>query len=165
MLNKELVKEHFKYQDGHLWWTKKYSNMSRITIGTRFGTFCKGYVRGTFAGKLYYEHRLIWFYHYGDWPMYIDHINGDRSDNAIENLRVATVQQNGFNRGGSTNTTSKYKGVYWNKRQNKWHSRCRSEGKQVHLGFFDLEHDAAIAYDKFAENIHGCYVNPNFKGD
>ena len=97
-ITQELLKEHFEYRDGHLWWVKPTSK--RIKIRQQFGC-CnnEGYIFGGLRGKYYYEHRLIWLYHYGEWPKEcIDHINGIKDDNRIENLREATKQQNNFNR-------------------------------------------------------------------
>jgi hypothetical protein len=66
-----------------------------VPLGTSNGF---GYLRITVLGKSYYAHRLAWFYMNGEWPDQIDHINGIKSDNRIENLRNVTVQQNNQNK-------------------------------------------------------------------
>ena len=105
---------------GHLWWIKPTNR--RIKIGQQFGTrHIYGYRQGSLKGKRYKEHRLIWLYHYGEWPKEcIDHINGIRDDNRIENLREATNQQNQFNRKSEKDSSSQYKGVSWCKLSKKW---------------------------------------------
>ena len=69
----------------------------------------------------YPAHRLAWFIYYGVWPLgYIDHINGIRSDNRIENLRDATLFENARNRGPQRNSKSGIKGVYWHVASGRW---------------------------------------------
>ena len=163
MLTQAKVKEYLKYEDGHLWWKKKSHPMSRVTMGNRAGKHTpKGYIVVTLLGRNYLEHRLIWLYHCGEWPEdQLDHINGVRDDNRIENLRQVTNQQNQFNKKSANGSSSQYKGVYWNKNSGKWHSRCQTRGSNKHLGFFDCELEAAKAYDDYAKSLHGAYANPN----
>lgn len=161
VLTQSELKEYFVYERGHLKRIK--SSGPRSIIGRNFGSLHKtGYIKGKFNNKPYLEHRLIWFYHYGDWPMYIDHINGDRSDNRVENLRVCTAQQNSFNRKGNRNVTSNYKGVYWHKRDNVWAVEYRKDGKKKFLGYYSDEVVAAKAYDNYVRELHGEYRRLNF---
>jgi hypothetical protein len=91
----------------------------------------------------------------------IDHINGDGLDNRRCNLRPATQSQNCMNRRKRKNTTSQYKGVYWFKRDKKWHSRIFFNCKRVHLGSFISETEAAKAYNKAAIEFFGDYSKLN----
>jgi len=85
-------------------------------------------------------HRLIWFIHYGELPNFtIDHINGNRSDNRIVNLRDVTVQENNKNR------KKKSTGVFFNKNRSKWQSYICSNNKTTYLGIFDKKEDAIKA--------------------
>jgi len=91
----------------------------------------------------------------------IDHINHDSLDNRKVNLRVCTIAQNQMNRIPSLNTSSIYKGVYWRKRDKRWYSRISVKGKLKHLGSFVNEKDAAIKYNKAANQFFGefAYLN------
>ena len=93
--------------------------------------------------------------------MVADHINHNGLDNRKENLRFATRGQNGANRRAPKNSTSQYLGVYWHKRHKKWSSQVRHNGKRYHLGMFTCEHQAALAYNKKAIEIHGEFANLN----
>ena len=157
----EMLKEYLEYHDGHLWWIKYKKG---VKVGNRFGCLnAAGYVVGGFFGKLYYEHRLIWFYHHGVWPIEIDHKDNVRSNNDIDNLRDSTSQQNKFNissKGGS----SKYKGVCWHKRDSNWKAQYRLDGKNHHIGYYATEQEAAKAYDNVVKNLHKEYYKENNYG-
>ena len=84
----------------------------------------------------------------------IDHINGNPLDNCRQNLRVCTNQQNLFNRGKNSNNKSGYKGVSWNKQEQKW--RAKINGK--HLGYFDSAEEAHRVYVRSAQELHGEYA-------
>ncbi len=90
--------------------------------------------------------------------MYCDHINHNGLDNRKANLRLCTPQQNSFNQRPSHNSTSKYKGVYWNSEARKWHAEIRHNGRLIHIGYYDYEQDAAIAYDDYAIELFGEFA-------
>ena len=158
-ITQEFLKEHLEYRDGHLWWVKPTS--IRVKIGQQFGSCHNGgYRRGMLKSKNCYEHRLIWFYHYGKWPKdQIDHINGVKDDNRIENLREATKQQNSFNRKSGKDSSSTYKGVSWDKQSKKWEGRYTYKGKSYFIGYYATEEEAAEAYRKATEHLHKDYAN------
>lgn len=113
--------------------------------------------------RLYLAHRLAWLIFYGRWPKaQLDHINGDRYDNRIANLREATNRQNQQNRKKSAACSSKFKGVSWAKRERLWVSHIVVAGKRVGLGYFREEKDAARAYDIAALRHFGAFARPNF---
>lgn len=148
-MEQDLLKKHFIYKEGHLWWTVPPKYLKRLT-NRRFGQLTQdGYIRGSFKGKRYFEHRLVWMYHYGEWPKdFIDHINRKRDDNRIENLRDVDKSTNGFNTASKSGSSSSFLGVGWHKRNKKWISRIRVKGKLHHLGYFDNEKDASFAYQE-----------------
>ena len=158
-VTKELLKEYFEYRNGHLWWIKPSG--PRVKSGYQFGTDRRdGYRHGKFFGKRYLEHRLIWLYHYGNWPKdLLDHTNGIKHDNRIENLREATRKQNSYNRKSSKGASSKYKGVHWSKAKQKWVSQYTDGDKNYHLGYYNTELEAAKAYRKATEELHKEYQN------
>jgi hypothetical protein len=81
----------------------------------------------------------------------VDHINGDRSDNRLENLQVITQRENTSK--DKKNKTSKYTGVCWNRFNNKWMSGIRISGKKIHLGYFKCEEEANKAYQNKLKEI------------
>mgnify|MGYP001571278685 CR=1 FL=1 len=91
----------------------------------------------------------------------IDHINGDGLDNRKLNLRKCTHQQNMFN-AKKKHGSSKYKGVYFNKKIKKWCAQIHPNGKRVHIGYFQSEIDAARSYNQTASKLCGEYARLNF---
>lgn len=107
-------------------------------------------------------HRLVWVMHGGGEADLVDHINGDRSDNRIENLRSVTVQQNAYNRPRQINSQSQFKGVYWEPQRNKWAVRIGLHSACVAVGRYDSELLAALAYDRAVREWAGDYAVLNF---
>ena len=159
MKNKTLqvmLKEYFDYQDGKLIW--KQGN-SRVKVGRTAGSISgKGYINIKFKQKTYQAHRLIYLYHYGYLPEVLDHINGVKTDNRIENLRKATASQNQHNRVLNANNTSGYKGVTFNKLRNKWQAKVKTNNVYKHLGLFEDIEDAAMAVSKYRLAVHGEFA-------
>lgn len=94
--------------------------------------------------------------------MVVDHINRNKLDNRKENLRIVTQSNNGKNlTKTSSNTTSKYKGVCWYKRDKKWRAYIVLNNKQVHLGYFDNQISAAEAYNHKAKELFKEFANLN----
>ena len=129
----------------------------------------KGYAartcRQTGKKRTVYMHREIMNTPRG---LVTDHINGNRLDNRKANLRICTRAQNNMNmikfrtRKKSKNA-SKYKGVYWNGGPKAtWSAEIRHNGKQIHLGYFQDEVEAAQAYDKAAIRLFDSFASPNF---
>lgn len=97
--------------------------------------------------------------------MKVDHIDGDGLNNEPSNLRVVTHSQNMMNRRPNRNSSSKYKGVSWDKRHQKWKAKIRYNNKIIHLGSYDDEETPARVYDVFAIKYHGEYARLNFPDD
>jgi len=153
-LTVEEVQSKFRYEPetGHIYWIEPgKGKIKKKPAGTKTNT---GYMMIMIDKKRYYAHRLAWALYYSKWPNYqIDHINGDKVDNRINNLREATIAQNGKNYGFNKSNTSGEKGVCWSKSSNKWRSIIKVDGKQIHLGYFTDMKDAILARHK-AEQKH-----------
>ena len=97
-------------------------------------------------------HRLAWFYTYGKWPNHeVDHINGNRLDNRIANLREATRSQNEF-------AAKKGKGIRWEPKRKKWLARIGVNWKQINLGRYATREEALAAYKKAAKEAFGEFA-------
>jgi hypothetical protein len=160
LLSVEKVRDMFFYDHSTGIFTTKTFH-SRRPIGSMAGQIRNGYIKINIGGKRYSAHRLAWLLVYGEWPaMHIDHINGNRSDNRIANLRQVTCRQNLWNLKRPKTNTSGFKGVINEK--GRWRARIRYFGKLISLGFYDEITDAAKAYDAAALKMFDEYARLNF---
>ena len=145
------LQELFDYRNGELYWKERIN--SSIDLSKPAGKIEKnGYRSIGIEGKLYKAHRLIWKYHYGRDPKeFIDHIDGNRVNNNIENLREATHQQNGFNRGPQKNNKLGIKGVI--KYGNKYRATIIINGKNKHLGMFFTIEEARLVREESEKKL------------
>ena len=114
----------------------------------------------TWNGKSlnWYQHRVIWAMHYGQWPTKsLDHIDGNKANNAIKNLREVTREENMRNRAINKNNTSGHIGVYQHK-SGKWMAQIQDKGKRIGLGIYPNIEDA-IAARQAAEIKYGYHEN------
>lgn len=134
-------------------WNKRFAGKEAFTASNT------GYRYGAIFAQLYLAHRVIWLMVHKAWPEdQIDHINGDRADNRIKNLRAVTNRQNCKNQCARSDNSTGVTGVYWFKRDSRWVSSITSDGKTVHLGYFDSFEDAVNAR-KIAEAQLGFHAN------
>lgn len=114
-----------------------------------------GYLNVSIDGRSYKAHRIAWLYVHGRWPTeQLDHINGVRDDNRIENLREAGYQENGQNRAVQRNSTSGHHGVCWIAAKGRWRAQIARAGKRYHLGYFDTAIEASQAYANAKAELH-----------
>jgi hypothetical protein len=145
------LRDLFDYENGQLVWKNPPKKSSHLT-GKIAGTIHKsGYRQIRIDGVGYPAHRIIWIYHNGSIndDLQIDHINGNKDDNAIENLRLVTAQQNCYNR-----SRLNAKGYTWSKRDNKWQAGIWLNGKLKYLGLFISEQEARNIYLQFCSKYH-----------
>ena len=118
-----------------------------------------GHLVGRISRKLVFAHRVVFAMQKGHWPEHsIDHINGDPSDNRIENLRDVPHIENLRNQVTRKNNTTGVTGVSFNKRLGKWMAHICVKGKYTHLGFF-LAKDAAVSARQAANIEFGFHQN------
>jgi hypothetical protein len=157
-LTQSLLKEIFSYHpDGYL-----IRNRTGVAVESK-ATKHHRYPRVVIDNKPYAMHRIIFLWHHGYLPKVTDHIDGDRLNNRIENLREVTHQQNSLNKKRDRNSASPYKGVKPSSRARKngfvpWEVSVSVNKKQVHLGTFDdieVANQVAIAA---REKYHGQFA-------
>jgi hypothetical protein len=157
MITQEELKELFEYKDGQLLAKVKYYPNTRIGVPIG-GVNSLGYMQTSIHNKKYYLHRLIFLYHYGYFPESVDHIDHDRTNNRIENLRAATLQENNCNLGMRATNKSGVKNVHWNKTNKNWNVTLRHKNKSMYFGSFDdLELAELVACEARAK-YHGRFA-------
>ena len=118
-----------------------------------------GYPSGKILGFSFLAHRVVWLLSTGEWPVdQLDHINGDRSDNRMENLREVSNAENCRNQKMRKTNSSGATGVYWSKRLDKWFATIQVDGRPIYLGSFDEFKDAA-QIRKLEEARNGFHPN------
>jgi len=148
------LSEMIQFKNGKPYWVKPIAH--RVKVGDIAGTINNNGYRLfsssiDFKVKRIYAHRLCWYMNYGELPtgnLVIDHIDRDRDNNSIDNLRVCTKGQNSRNRKGCG--TSKYLGVHAT--GEKWIAQTMIDNKKYHLGTFSSEEKAHKAYQDFCNS-------------
>ena len=110
---------------------------------------------------MFYIHRLMAafeFLHLTDEQPEVDHIDGDRTNNHFTNLRPASSSQQSWNTKMKKSNTSRHKGVYWNKKANKWMARITYKGKRFYLGCFDDYDEACRVRDAKELELFGEWI-------
>ena len=157
-LTQELVKELFDYRDGELYW--KVKSAWRIKVGDVAGFASKNsrYRSVHIKNKTYLVHRVVYLYHHGNLPEFLDHANGDSFDNRIENLREATKAENNRNAKTRKDNTSGHKGVSWHKRTKKWMVRVRISGKYEYIGSYSCLELAGLVSQEVRDLYYGKFA-------
>lgn len=142
---------------GEFTW-KKLNKTSNRKLGQRAGSLHnKGYRHIRLHNKLYLEHRLAWLYTYGYFPKVIDHIDGNKLNNKLSNLRECTQAQNMWNTSIIKNTLSKVKGVSYVKLLKKWIVRVQINKNRKTIGYFDDLELAELVAIEARIKYHGEY--------
>ena len=159
MLKYEDIKDTFKLEEGELWrwmkggWWRKVENKVNHP---------KGYCKIAYKGSKILYHRVVYCIHHKKdikTGLQIDHINGEKIDNRIENLRLVTSRENQQNR--HKHREGRLVGCYWNKQKGKWKARIAPCGtsETIHLGYFTTEEIAHKHYMKALDWKH--LLRPN----
>ena len=148
----------FEYRGGALYW-RNPSNPKKTQAGTVAGTRCAaGYIHIQHQRKIYKAHRLIFLMHNGYMPSVLDHIDGDKTNDRVENLREATHRQNASNAARRVDNQSGVKNVCWHKRIKKWGVSLSVNRQLHHFGYYDdLEFASLVAYEARTKH-HGDFA-------
>jgi hypothetical protein len=150
--------ELFEYKDGKLY--RKVQMGNAFPVGSVVGNFDKscGYFRTKVRGKQLLVHRIIFAMHHGFMPAYVDHIDQNKTNNRIENLRQCSRSQNTVNSAVRVDNPHKYKGVTFHKSSNRFAAQTFINGKRVHIGLFKTPEEAALAYNEKAKELFGEFA-------
>jgi hypothetical protein len=145
--------DSFVYSNGDLYWS---NNVTHKMCGKLAGAVNKkGYRKIEFNARKYGAHQIIFALHHGYIPEFIDHINGIKHDNRIENLRAATKAQNGYNRAGFSDC----KNVSYRKDTKNWRVCLRVNGKPKYFGSYKDKELAALVAHEARLKYHGEFSN------
>lgn len=164
-ISTDSIRRKFLYQDGKLVWKydpEKSKSWNTSWAGKEAGTVRKdGYVTVQFLGKRTYAHRLIFCYfnEVDIENLDIDHINGNHSDNNIENLRCVDRCGNLQNQKLLSKNTTGFKNVHFDKKSNKYHVLIRANNKRFHGGYFSDINDAVEKASHLRKELHKEFAN------
>ena len=159
----EYLRQRLRYdpETGKLYWRRGTKQRHAHRDGVEAFTAVRntGYKHGRVDDRAYQAHRVIWAMEYGEWPTgQIDHIDHDRTNNRLANLRIVSHQENHRNTSRRKNNTSGAMGVSWYKAGGKWTAYIMVDRRKQHLGYFDSLEDA-VAARKAAEAQYGFHPN------
>lgn len=157
LLTQESLKEWFDFDGKNLSWKDK----------TRETKICKnagGYPMIRYAGNARLVHRLVFILSHGYEPKQIDHIDGDKTNFSIDNLRDCGQTENAMNKTVQSNSKSGLKGVFWDKTFKRWVVSVGIKGKQYRKTGFKTAEDAFEFACLMRDMIHGTYANHGVKG-
>ena len=160
MITQERLKELLDYDPETGVFTRRQQR-GRGLAGMPAGNVSSlGYVYITLDRHRCLAHRLVWLLVTGSFPKeFVDHINGDTSDNRVENLRGVDNAQNLWNRGTDSNNTTGVKGVRWHSGHRHWQGRVYARGTCHHVGTFHTLQEAEAAVRAARTELHGEYAN------
>jgi hypothetical protein len=158
MITQSELKEVLNYDPntGIFTWKQKTSN--RIKVGAIAGNLHNcGYIELKVKGNRILAHRLAWLYEHGKLPSLIDHINGDKKDNRICNLRQASFAENAYNSKIRVDNKSGIRCVCWDNKRQSWGVRIKLEGKLKYFGNYKDLNEAAKIAEKYRKEYHASF--------
>lgn len=157
-MNFDIFSEYLRYDNGILYWKKSTSN--RVKVGDIAGSEqVGGYIGVRILGKRYPAHTIVYALHYNEMPEIVDHIDGNRKNNRIENLRGCSKAQNNKNTGFRRHNTSGLKNVFWVKELNKWRVKVTVDNKQKYFGVYEDRELAELVAIEARNKHHGKFAS------
>lgn len=156
MIDQKTALELFDYREGVLYWRVKKSK--KTVIGSKAGFYNQKYGQVRINGRAEYIHRVVYAMFFGETNLEIDHIDGDKHNNRIENLRAATRCQNGANTPKPAHNSSGVKNVSRHSRTGKWQVRLIANKKPMFFGLFDDLELAALVASEARDKYHGEFA-------
>lgn len=151
----KMAMERFSVKEGRL----LYKDSGRLAGSLSENGYRIVSIRLAGVNRAYLVHRIIWLMFIGSWPKNeIDHINRNKQDNRIENLREATHSENSLNRGIGRNNSSGHKGVSRTRSTGKWRAYATVSGVGKFLGEFNTPDEAGTAYVEYVKKMHGEFI-------
>ena len=161
-LTQERVRELFDYrEDGHLVWKVKKARANAGDVAGCDAVCSNGtmaYRKVTIDRVRYGAHRLVFLWHHGYIPRYIDHADGNGLNNRIDNLREATQSQNAFNSRMRSDNTSGERNVYWHERARRWFVRLSINRRTHSFGTYKTIEEARAVARRVREEHYGAFA-------
>ena len=154
----DVIKENIEYnsETGEFRWKRSRGSAKAGSVAGSVSVL--GYYIIKIGRKTYKAHRIAYAIVHGITQYQsVDHINKNKLDNRICNLRIASMQENSRNKDKSNANTSGYKGVTYHKRDNRYQAAIRVTGRRIHLGYFLTAYEAHCAYESAAAKNHGDF--------
>ena len=157
MIDQITTHELFEYKDGDLYW----KNSMRPSYNGKLAgyDYKDGYKKITIKNKQYYVHRIIYLMQHGFMPKIVDHIDGNKKNNKIENLREANSSQNAMNCVENQRNTSGYRNVSYNKNRNNWSVYIRINKKTNFFGSYDDVELAGLVAEEARNKYQGEFFS------
>ena len=158
-LTVDLLNELCTYdkETGKLYWKAARQG---VTVGKEAGALDKnGYSILRINYKRYRTHRVVFLMHKGYLPVVLDHIDGDRANNRLDNLRPASLHQNQYNRKLNNNNKTGFKGVSYNAKQKMFIAAINHQGQRISLGSYNTPEEADKVVRAAREELHGNFAN------
>lgn len=161
MIDQVTAHHLFEYKNGVLYW----KNAQRPSFNGKEAGYDNGsgYKKLSIYGKQYYAHRIIYLMQHGVMPKLIDHIDGNPSNNAIENLRETDSSTNNFNSVYKDKNKSGYRNVFYNKNRSKWTIYITINRKTKFFGSYDDVELAGLVADEARRKYHGEFFTQRSK--
>jgi hypothetical protein len=157
-MDQKTALELFEYRDGALYWRVKPCRRDPAGMKAGYIDPTRGYTAISYKRRRYYAHRIIYLMHNGYLPKEVDHVDGDKTNNCVQNLRPCTHAQNSRNKTAQVNNKSGVKNVVWDKNRLKWVVYMKVNNKNTNFGGFEDLELAAFVASELRDKYHGDFA-------